>query len=213
MHKSAQGLTACHECDLLIDQVPTVPGQEAICPRCRTRLYYTTINDTERSMALAIAGLILFIPANIFPILTLKVLGKSQSEIILNSALSLFDGGLFAVAILVLLFAIVVPLMQLILLLYISSSLHFKWGGRLLRYAMHGYQHLHGWGMLEIYLLGTLVSIIKLKDIANLEIGLGLYSLAALIIVFTLSSIMFNHQQIWQKIDTHKNNRSGASHD
>ncbi|MEH6577976.1 MAG: paraquat-inducible protein A [Amphritea sp.] len=210
MHKSAQGLTACHECDLLIDQVPTTPGQDAICPRCRARLYYTTINDTERSMALAIAGLILFIPANMFPILTLKVLGKSQSEVILNTALSLFDGGLFVVAILVLLFAIVVPLMQLILLLYISSSLHFKWGGRLLRYAMHGYQHLHGWGMLEIYLLGTLVSIIKLKDIANLEIGLGLYSLAALIIVFTLSSIMFNHHQIWHQIDVHRSDRAGS---
>ncbi len=204
MHKSVHGLTACHECDLLISQVSIAPGKDALCPRCHARLYYTTVNGTERSIALALAGLILFIPANIFPILTLKILGQTQSKIILHSALSLFEGGLVVVAVLVLLFAIIVPLVQLLLLLYISSSLHFRWGGRLLRFAMHSYQHLHGWGMLEIFLLGTLVSIIKLKDVAHLEIGLGLYSLAALIVVFTLSSIMFNHHQIWQQIENHR---------
>lgn len=204
MQQATQDVTACHECDLLIARLPVATGQDVLCPRCNARLFYTTVNGTERVMALAIAGLILFLPANMLPILTLKVLGQSQSEIILNSALSLFDGDLFLVAILILLFAIVVPLLQLLLLFYISSALHFHWGGRLLRLAMHSYQHLRGWGMLEIYLLGTLVSIIKLKDIAQLEIGLGLYCLAALILIITLSSIMFNPHQLWHQIHNHR---------
>jgi len=214
MQQSDKDITACHECDLLIARQTVPPGQDALCPRCHARLYYTTVNGTERIMALAIAGLILFIPANVFPILTLKVLGQTQSEIILNSALSLFDGGLIVVSVLILLFAIIVPLLQLLLLLYISSCLQFQLGGRMLLKAMHSYQHLHGWGMLEIYLLGTLVSIIKLKDIAQLEIGFGFYCLSALILIFTLSSIMFNPHQLWQQIHSHRNRcSSGGQYD
>ena len=209
--KQDKNLFACHECDLLLERVHNRPDQDVICPRCHARLYYTTINGTERLLALSLAGLILFIPANLFPILTLEVFGQSQSEIILNSALSLYDGGLELVALLILLFAIVVPLLQLLTLFYISSALHYHREGRLLRLSMHSYQHLKGWGMLEIFLLGVLVSIIKLKDIADLEIGLGLYSLAALILVTTLCSIMFNPHQLWQQIDQHR--RQSEAHD
>lgn len=211
-HRPIENLVACHECDLLLERVNNRPDQDVICPRCHARLYYTTINGTERLLALSLAGLILFLPANFFPILTLEIFGQSQSEIILNSALSLYDGGLELVALLILLFAIVVPLLQLVTLFYIASTLHYQWGGRLLRIAMHSYQHLRGWGMLEIFLLGVLVSIIKLKDIADLEIGLGLYSLAALILVTTLCSVMFNPHQLWQQIDHHRN-QSGAHND
>ncbi|BBB27460.1 paraquat-inducible protein A [Amphritea japonica] len=204
-------LIACHECDLLIERVVNQPDQDVICPRCHARLYYTTLNTIERLLALSLAGLILFIPANLFPILSLRVFGQSQSEIILQSALSLYEGGLIVVALLILLFAIVVPLIQLIALFYISFTLHYRWEGRLLRQAMHSYQHLRGWGMLEIFLLGVLISIIKLKDIADLEIGLGLYSLAALIVVITLSSVFFNPHQIWHQIDLHR--KQSRSHD
>lgn len=207
MHGTPEQLTACHECDLLIERVVNQPGEDVICPRCHARLYYTTPNSIERLLALSVAGLILFIPANIFPILSLRVFGQSQSEIILQSAMSLYDGGLTLVALLILLFAVVVPLFQLVALFYISSSLHYRWEGRLLRQAMLSYQHLRGWGMLEIFLLGVLISIIKLKDIADLDIGLGLYSLGALIVVITLSSIFFNPHQIWHEIDLHRKQR------
>ncbi len=211
MHGTPEHLIACHECDLLIERVANKPGEDVICPRCHARLYYATANSIERSLALSVAGLILFIPANIFPILSLQVFGQSQSEIIIQSAMSLYEGGLTLVALLILLFAVVVPLFQLVTLFYISSTLHYRREGRLLRQAMLSYQHLRGWGMLEIFLLGVLVSIIKLKDIADLNIGLGLYSLSALIIVITLSSIFFNPHQIWHEIDLHRRQRH--SHD
>ncbi|MDO6562685.1 paraquat-inducible protein A [Amphritea sp. 1_MG-2023] len=204
MSGTPEQLIACHECDLLMERVTNQPNEDVICPRCHARLYYTTINSIERLLALSIAGLILFIPANIFPILSLQVFGQSQSELILQSALSLFEGGLVLVAMLILLFAIVVPLFQLLILFYISFTLHYRRQGRLLLHAMHSYQHLRGWGMLEIFLLGVLISIIKLKDIADLHIGLGLYSLAALIVITTLSSIFFNPHQIWHQIDLHR---------
>lgn len=210
METAPDSVIACHECDLLLHDMTCQPGQDIICPRCHARLYTATVNGTERLLALSTAGLVLFLPANLFPILTLEVLGQSQSQAIINCALALFDGGLFLAALLILLFAVVVPFMQLITLFYISSSLHFDWQGRLLRQAMHSYQHMRGWGMLEIFLLGVLVSIIKLKDLAELHIGLGLYSLAGLILVTTLCSIMFNPHQLWQQIDQHR--QQGEQH-
>lgn len=209
MESAPEHLIACHECDLLLHDKTCQPGQDIICPRCHARLYTATVNGTERLLALSAAGLILFLPANLFPMLTLEVLGQNQSQAIIHCALSLFEGGLFLSALLILLFAMVVPLLQLITLFYISCSLHFRLHGRLLRQAMHSYQHMRGWGMLEIFLLGVLVSVFKLRDLAELDIGLGLYSLAGLILITTLCSIMFNPHQLWHQIDQHRRQCEG----
>lgn len=147
---------------------------------------------------MALTSLILFVPANFLPILSLSIFGQHQSETILQSVLSLYDGGLAIVAAIVLIFAVLVPGLQILLLTYITASLQLRSCGRHLRKALNLYQTLHGWGMLEIYLIGTLIAVIKLKDIANLEPGLGLYCLAGLILSITLTNNMFDTQQVWQ---------------
>ncbi|MCP8690229.1 paraquat-inducible protein A [Marinobacterium sedimentorum] len=195
-----ENMIACHDCDLLLSRPRVPPGSVAQCPRCGSTLIVRSVNSIERTLALAIAGLILFVPANLYPLLTLEALGIRQSQTVFSSAMSLYNDGLWLVALLILLFAILVPLVKLLLLLYISASLHGRrfWRGTAL--ALRSYQHLDEWGMLEVYLLGVAVSVVKLVDVAAIEPGLGLYSLVALILVTLLSSTQLNRDLFWHLI-------------
>ena len=198
--KPTHRLIACHECDLLLSKPALQQGQSLHCPRCAALLYQVRLNPIERGLALALTSMILFLPANLLPILKLSIFGQQQSETILQSVLSLYDGGLAIVAAVVLIFAVLIPGLQILLLGYVTAALQFSWCGRHLKPALSLYQRLHGWGMLEIYLIGTLIAVIKLKDIANLEPGLGIYCLAALILTTCLANTVFDSQQAWQLI-------------
>ncbi|WP_432696607.1 paraquat-inducible protein A [Marinobacterium sp. YM272] len=192
---------ACHECDLLLSR-PVISGDEVVyCPRCGSRLISSHPNSVERSLALALAGLILLLPANLFPVLTLEVLGRQQAQTIFSSAMALYDDNLPVVALCILLFAALVPLTKFVLLTYLSLALHLQkpWPG--LALAMRGYQHLDEWSMLEVYLIGVLVSVVKLVDIAEVHPGLGLYSLGTLILVTTLSSSQLDPDLFWHQIE------------
>jgi len=191
---------ACHECDLLM-QRPQLHGDQVLhCPRCGSRLISSHPNSAERSLALALAGLILLLPANLFPVLTLEVLGRQQEQTIFSSAMALYRDGLGLVALAILLFAILVPLCKLLLLTYLAAALHLRARWPLLPQAMRSYQHLDQWGMLEVYLIAVLVSVVKLVDIAVVHPGPGLYSLAALIAVTTLSSSQLDPDLFWHQI-------------
>jgi paraquat-inducible protein A len=191
----------CSECDLLLNRC-AVPDQfEAHCPRCQSTLVASKHRSIERTLALAIAGLILFFPANLFPILSLNALGLSQSETIFTSVKALYDSQLYAVSGLVLLSAIVVPFFKLLLLIYLSSCLLIHRPAPLLSWAMKSYQQMDSWGMLEIYMLGILVSIIKLVDVAEVTPGIGLYSLTGLIITTLLTSTQLDKHRFWRRIE------------
>lgn len=192
---------ACPECDLLIRR-PSISGsQVAHCPRCGSRLMSCRHNSVERSLALSLAGLILLVPANLFPVLTMQVLGLHQQQTIFSSAMALYQGDLGLIALAILLFAIIVPCTKLLLLGYVSAALHWRQRWPKLALALRYYQHLDEWGMLEVYLIAVLVAVVKLVDIATVHPGLGLYSLMALILITTLSSTMLDRDLYWHLIE------------
>ncbi|WP_409523437.1 paraquat-inducible protein A [Nitrincola sp. MINF-07-Sa-05] len=193
-------LIACHECDLLLQRPIILDSQAARCPRCGSTLISARHNSIERSLALSSAGLILILPAVSYPLLTLELMGNAQSQTIFTSAMALFNDGLWFLALLVLLFAMIVPACKLLLLFWVSLALHLSIKLPGLPFAMRSYQHLDEWGMLEVYMLGTLVSIIKLSSMATLLPGVGLICLAGLIVVTTLSSSMLDRDLFWHQI-------------
>ncbi|SIT07458.1 paraquat-inducible protein A [Neptunomonas antarctica] len=191
----------CPECDLLLNRCAIPDKHEAHCSRCGSTLISSKHHSIEWTLALAIAGLILFFPANLFPILTLKTLGLSQSETIFSSVKALYDSNLLMVAALVLMAAIIIPLMKILLMLYLSTCLLLHKPAPMLAWAMRSYQQLDSWGMLEIYMLGILVSIVKLIDVADVTPGVGLYSLTGLIIATLLSSTQLDPHRFWRRIE------------
>ena len=179
------GLVGCHECDLLMRKPQLADGERAECPRCGFELYSHNHQVIRRSLALVLAALLLYIPANFLPIMQINVLGRSSEDTIWSGVLSLYNAGglLKSIALVVFLCSMLIPLIKLLIQLAVLLSIRWDIGRSygLLLYRM--YHHLQEWGMLEVYLMGILVSIVKLIDIASPTLDFGLACFIALLLV------------------------------
>ncbi|WP_026610851.1 paraquat-inducible protein A [Methylocaldum szegediense] len=196
-------LCACLECDLLQRKVPLEPGQSARCRRCGARLYRAPRDTLDRTLALALAASILFAVANLFPILTLSLQGKHAEATLLGAVLELQKQGMGMMAGLVLFTTIVVPAMELSGLLYVLLPLRL---GKLLPGQTAVFRLIHSlrpWGMIEVLMLGILVSLVKLAHMANVHPGWSLWLFGAFIFVMAATAASLDSEEIWTRLGRH----------
>ncbi len=208
--QSPRGVTACPDCDLLLKEPgKALPkGTKSRCPRCGSALCSPRQNTVERTLALSLTGLILFFPAMLLPVLRLDAMGLEVATNLVHGISVLFQSGFHAVSILILLTGVAVPFVKLLLLFMVSLGISAKSRSSLLRLFFRLYQFLDEWGMLEIYMLGILVSIIKLKDLAQLSYGLGLLCFVALLVMTICTAICLDEHRYWSLIE--QNEKGGS---
>ncbi len=192
---------ACKDCDLLLERIDIPPGDKALCPRCENPLYQRRERAIERTLALAITGLLLFLPANLLPVMSLQLIGQETSTTIYEGSLTLFREGLYLTALLVFSASVVIPVCKLLLMLFVTGTLQLGRSSPLLPYAMRYYHHIDEWGMLEVYMLGVLVAVVKLKGMASVIPDIGLYCFIGLLLVTTLMSSLLDPDEIWERIE------------
>lgn len=191
---------ACPECDLLLKQTKAAPGDKAHCPRCGFLLQRPHKHSIERTLALAIAGLVLIVPANLLPMLAVKILGKAQEGTLWSGVSALLTEGMWVVALMVLLSSVALPFINLILAFLVSFHLFANKFNRHIMAWMRWYQHLFEWAMIEVYALGIIVACVKLSDMADIKFGLGLYAFIGLLIINTLLANEFDSYTFWRSI-------------
>lgn len=195
-------LVGCHECDMLLRKPQLAAGDRAECPRCGFVLFSHNHQVIRRSLALVIAALLFYVPANFLPIMQINVLGQSSEDTIWSGVLSLYDAGglLKTIALVVFLCSMVIPLVKLLIQFFVLLSIRFDVARSfgLLLYRM--YHHLKEWGMLEVYLMGILVSIVKLIDIASPTLDFGLACFIALLLVQVWLEVTMEPHQIWEAL-------------
>ena len=194
-------LTACHGCDLLVEEGNIPLRSKATCPRCGSFLFEPKENTVNNSLALVITGLLLVWPAVSMPIIEMTILGDTSFNSLLNASIKIFQAGYPWVAFMVFLTSILAPaaklLVLLIVLLHIKFKRHTKWLPRLFRY----YVKLDTWEMLDVYMIAMLVSVIKLFDIAAINGGMGLYCFVGLLLTSILVTVKLDKKQIWECIE------------
>ncbi len=192
-------LIACHDCDLIHHIKPLPAKGAANCIRCGAVLYKHKPDSLDRTLAFAMAGLILFILANSFPFLALRIGSQVRETTLITGIHELYVQGMQAVAILVLLTTVLVPFTQMMCLFYILLPLKF---GRLpkgLPWVLRFLQRIQPWGMMEVFMVGILVSVVKLAKMAKVIPGISLYSFLALIFVLSAMTVSLDSHLIWQK--------------
>ena len=202
---STSTTTICHHCGLLQHIPEMQEGCKALCSQCGYMLFRKSSDTTQRTLALAITGIILFTIANAYPFLSIQVEGKIQETTLLTGILWFFNNGMHALSGLVLLTSIVVPFFQLLTLTYILIPMKF---GKVAPYTETLYRilrHLMPWCMMEVFLLGILVSIIKLGKMATIIPGTAIWAYSALIIVFVATLSGLNPHDIWKRLPIKKN--------
>lgn len=196
-------LVACLECDLLHRQVPLQSGGEAHCTRCGALLYRRASPDSnQRALALALTACILFAIANIYPIVGLEIQGSHTSSTLFGAVKSLWEEGARTVAALVFITTIFVPAAELIGLTWVLVALRRGergWGAVPM---LHFIESVKPWGMVEVFVLGVLVSLVKLAHVASIEPGVALFSFGGLMVMVAAAAAAFDADAAWIQLET-----------
>jgi paraquat-inducible protein A len=193
-------LIACHECDLLQQRIELPAKSKAQCGRCGAILYRDIPDSIDRTIALSIAGLVLFVCANVFPFLAFEASGQSVQATLLSGATGLYKQGMWEVAGLVIFTCVAAPLAQLLLMLYLFIPLKFNRLPKLSAKAFRLLREMQSWNMIEVFMVGILVALVKLTKMATIVPGLALWSFLGLIIVLTAAAAAIDPDLVWDKI-------------
>lgn len=194
-----QSLVACHDCDL-IQRLPHISDTGTVqCVRCGAVLHQKKRNSIERTLSLTLAGLVLFGLANSFPFLAFKLEAQVRQTTLLTGIEELYAQGMPELSLIVLLTTVLVPLGQMLCMLYILLPLKFKKIPRGLPRVFRWVRHLAPWSMMEVFMLGILVSVVKLAKMAKIVPGVALFSFLALIFVMAAMTASLDSHLIWEK--------------
>ncbi len=192
---------ACPGCDLLLEKLTLTPGEKLICPRCGEILSAPKKDTINHSLVLALTGLLLFPYAIFMPIMTLDTMGIKNTGTIFDGVISTWDSGYIFVAMILALTSIIFPLIKFLLLFCISLNLKLNRTPYYLTSFMRTYIHLDEWGMLEVFMIGILVTIIKMHHMANIHYNAGFFCFVALMMVALGSSLMLDKDEFWFAIE------------
>ena len=197
---TTKSLIACHECDLLHKIQPLPDGGSARCVRCDALLYYQKKDSLDRTLSLTIAGLVLFIVANTFPFLAMKSKGLVRETTLITGVKGLYLQGMESLALLVFLTSILVPFIHIAGMLYVLVPLKFNRVPRHLALVFRFIRSLQPWAMMEVFMLGILVSYVKLAKMAKIIPGLAIYSFVVLIFVLAGAAASLDPRIVWDRL-------------
>ena len=192
---------ACPDCDLLQRIPPLAPGGKARCARCGCPLAKQPAGPRDLPLALTVAAAIAFVIANTSPLMNLSVVGRTASTTIAGGAYEMWMQGEPITGVLVAFCAVIAPggylLFMLALLLAARRSPVPRWVGEMLRWV----HHFQVWSMLEVMMLGILVALIKIAELATVEAGIGMYAVGALVLLFPAIMVTFDARELWQRTE------------
>ena len=194
-------LMACPDCDLL-NRLPKNSATTLLCACCGSVLYRSKPNSIERSLALTLAALMLLALSNSFPFLAMESGGLVQATTLLTGIHELWKQELYGLSTLVLLTCVLVPLGQMAGLLYILVPL--QWGGRPAPQAilvLRVVQEVAPWGMMEVFMIGVLVALVKLGHMATIVPGISVFSFGILIFVMAAAFATLDMSLLWDRLD------------
>ena len=170
------------------------------CARCGANLHGRTPNSIRRAWAFLIAAVILYIPANILPILhTGNLFGGTRTDTIMSGVAHLWETGSAGLAIIIFIASIVIPFAKILSLgfLLVTTQRRSQWK-TLLRTRLYRATHWIGrWSMTDIYVGATLVALVHLGPFANIEPGDGAIAFGAVVVLTMLATISFDPRVMW----------------
>jgi paraquat-inducible protein A len=190
-------LIACEHCGS-INRLPLLAhGDVCVCPRCESVLWRHSRLSTSHWLAITITAAILFVVANLYPVARLSVQGLSSDASLLDAITITWQQGRVAVAIMTCLAGFLFPLLQLFLLLWVLIPLARKRQAVGFRTAMRLLALLDPWCMVPVFLLGVVVAVVKLRDMAAVSPEPGLIAFGVLVMFLTIISRL-SPQRIWR---------------
>jgi len=196
------GLASCHTCGLL-QQLP--PSGHAHCPRCHSPVHLRTPNSIQLTWALVITAIIAYLPANLYPVMTVTSLGQSQSDTILSGVIYLLLHGDWPLALIVFVASVLVPLLKIVALLYLLLSVQRRSPLRKSqRTRLYRVVELVGrWSMVDIFVVALLAALVQAGALATIEPGVGAIAFTSVVILTMFAALSFDPRLIWDNEEAH----------
>lgn len=192
---------ACPDCDLLHQLGEIPPGASALCSRCGGLLRKRRRRSIERTLALVLGSVILFGIANSFPFLSFDMKGQETQTTLITGVKDLWQQEKPELAGLVLLTIFLAPLVQISILLYVLLPLHLDRVPWQMARAFRFLRHIEPWSMMEVFMIGILVAIVKLLDMATIVPGLALWAFVLLFLMISGAVATLDPQEVWERVE------------
>lgn len=201
MSPSGENIVACLDCDML-QRIPALEsGSAARCRRCGHAIAINRPDSLKRTLALTVAAAILLIIANMTPLMGLSVSGRESSTTIFGGAMEMWLQGQPGTAMLVVFCSMVAPATHIgimfTVLLFARRTKTPWWVGTLLRWS----QWHQSWAMVEVMMLGILVALIKIAELATVTPGIGMFAAGALVALIAAMTVSFDPREVWQRVE------------
>lgn len=192
------GLVACQTCGLVMQRGP-VPSPPTSCARCGTRLRERLPRSAENTLAWLIAGVILYIPANVLPVMYVSGVGGGEESTIVGGVLSFWRAGSWDIALLIFTASIAVPATKFVALAMLLWTVHrgSSWA-RKQRTALYAVVEFIGyWSMLDVVVVALTAALLKFKALGTAEPRLGIVFFCGVVVTTMIAALSFDPRLIW----------------
>jgi paraquat-inducible protein A len=199
MRAETELMVACETCGLVQLVGPIPDGSVAKCERCRFELCHRRPHSRERTLAFALAALILYFPSNYYPIVTAEYHGQHSETTILQGIKALYTHQQYFIGTLVFFTSILSPAVKIMGLLVIPLTLNWPRWKRTRTWMYKIIRVIDPWNMLEVFLLAIAVSMIEMGQVATVHPGAGVFSFTAVVVLTLMATLSFDPRLLWDE--------------
>ena len=194
---ASRNLAACHICCKLAS------ADLHHCPRCGAVMHLRKNDSIQRTLALLVTSCILYIPANIYPIMITEQLGKSEGSTILGGVVLLIHHGSIPIALVIFLFSVMVPISKLMSMFYLVWTIkrHSPASPRQRTVMYQVTEFVGKWSMVDVFVVAILVALVHLGGLLAIKPGIAALSFAGVVIVTMIAAESFDPRLIWDEME------------
>lgn len=194
-----RGLAGCRTCGLM-----SPIAEHPKCPRCHSRLYTRKPDSIENTLALVAASAVLFVPSHLLPMLTVSEFGLAVDKTIIAGMMAFWKDGAYPIAIVIFCASILIPILKVIALLWLciaaKGKIHPSPGA--LTKVYHVTELLGRWSMIDIFVVGILVSLVQFGNYTSIVPGPGALAFAAVVMLTMFAAMNFDPRLLWDRLDS-----------
>ncbi|MBG7609014.1 MAG: paraquat-inducible protein A [Verrucomicrobia bacterium] len=192
-----QGLAGCHVCE----KVSLISAVN--CPRCGTHLHFRKPDSINRTIALMIAAAIMYIPANILPIMSIRELGVTTESTIVTGLIQFWEARSYPIAIVIFSASILIPLLKIFALIWLCAAAKgiVPHSAKILGKVYWITELLGRWSMVDIFVVAILVTMVQLGNYMVVTPGPGALAFAGVVILTMFAAMSFDPKLLWDQLE------------
>jgi paraquat-inducible protein A len=194
---AALGLAGCHVCEKVS---PISAGR---CPRCGAHLHLRKTDSINRTLALVVASAVMYIPANLLPIMSIRELGVLTESTIIEGLVQFWEAGSYPIAIVIFTASILIPILKIFALLWLCAAAKgiVPHSSRVLGKVYWITELMGRWSMVDIFVVAILVTMVQLGNYMRVTPGPGAIAFAGVVILTMFAAMSFDPKLLWDKLE------------